>query len=167
MGQLLMLACGEIEATVMASTSHHHLLPHVLSVHLSAVNSCPHSWIAPQSLCSSSHLLHLLGDLGPYPGYVWLRQELSVLIPFRLPQISCFTLSLKCFSSDSDNCPNVGIRPLFQFPHLLRAGPILVNTPLFPPSSFIVLSFTWFYTFFFSGHLPLSALSWCSACSSV
>ena len=37
------------------------------------------------------------------------------LIPFRLPQISCFTLSLKCFSSDSDNFPDVGIRPLLQF----------------------------------------------------
>ena len=35
-----------------------------------------------------------------------------ILIPFRLPQISCFTLSLKCFSSDSDNCPDVGIRSL-------------------------------------------------------
>ena len=45
-----------------------------------------------------------------------------ILIPFRLPQISCFTLSLKCFSSDSDSCPAVGIRPLLRFPHLLRAG---------------------------------------------
>ena len=43
-----------------------------------------------------------------------------ILIPFRLPQISCFTLSLKCSSSDSDNCPNVGIRPLLQFLNLPR-----------------------------------------------
>ena len=55
-----------------------------------------------------------------------------ILIPFRLPQISCFTLSLKCFSSDSDNCPNVGIRPLLQFPSPLRAGPVLA-TLLFSP----------------------------------
>ena len=48
-----------------------------------------------------------------------------ILIPFRVPQITCFTFSLKCFSSDSDNCPNVGIRPLFQFPHQLIAGPVL------------------------------------------
>ena len=34
-----------------------------------------------------------------------------IFIPFRLPQISYFTLSLKYFSSDSDNCPNVGIGP--------------------------------------------------------
>ena len=30
---------------------------------------------------------------------------------------SAVSLSLKCFSSDSDNCPDVGIRPLLQFPH--------------------------------------------------
>ena len=59
-------------------------------------------------------------------------KDCLILIPFRLPQISCFTLSLKCFSSDSDNCPDVGIRPLLQFPHLLRAGPVLL-TLLFSP----------------------------------
>ena len=48
-------------------------------------------------------------------------KDCLILIPFRLPQISCFTLSLKCFSSDSFNCPDVGIGPLLQFPHLLRA----------------------------------------------
>ena len=55
-----------------------------------------------------------------------------IFIPFRLPQISCFTLSLKYFSSDSDNCPAVGIRPLLQFPHPLRAGPILLTLLCFP-----------------------------------
>ena len=49
-----------------------------------------------------------------------------ILIPFRLPQISCFTFSLKCFSSDSDNCPAVGIRPLLQFLHPPKAGPVLL-----------------------------------------
>ena len=39
-----------------------------------------------------------------------------ILFPFRRPQISCFPLSLKCFSSDSDSCPAVGIRPLPQVP---------------------------------------------------
>ena len=45
---------------------------------------------------------------------VWLWQAAIclILIPFRLPQISCFTRILKCFSSDSDNCPDVGIWPL-------------------------------------------------------
>ena len=53
-------------------------------------------------------------------------------IPFRLPQISCFTLSLKCLSCDSDNCPTVRIRPLLQFPHLLRVDPVLLILMFFP-----------------------------------
>ena len=66
-------------------------------------------------------------------------KDCLILIPFRLPQISCFTLSLKCFSSDSGNCPSVGIGPLLQFPHLPRAGPVLL-TLLFSP---LVLSSYW------------------------
>ena len=54
-------------------------------------------------------------------------------------QNSCFTLSLKCFPSDSDNCLNVGTRPLLQFPHLPREGPALL-TLLFLP---LVPSFYW------------------------
>ena len=88
------------------------------------------------------------------------------VFPFRLPQISCFTLRLKCFSSESDNCPDVGIGPQLQFPHLLRAGPVLL-TLLFSPS-FVLPSFVWFYIFSISsGQVLLSALSWCSACTSV
>ena len=71
--------------------SHHNLLPHMPSICLSAVNGSPHLGIDPQSLNSSSQPLHHLG-------YVWLWQGLSDSI-WR-PQISCFTLSLKCFSSD-------------------------------------------------------------------
>ena len=46
-----------------------------------------------------------------------------------------------------------------------RSSP--TNTPVFPPSSFILLSFAWFYIFFSSGQELLSSLSWCSACTSV
>ena len=121
--------------------SPHDLLPHIPSIHLSTVNSSPRPGVAPQSLSSSSQPLHLPRDLRPCPGYVGLRQGLSVLIPLRLSQLSCFTLSLKCFSSDSDNCPDVGIGPLLQFPHLPRAGPALLTLPFFPlvPSSYRVL----------------------------
>ena len=111
--------------------SHHDLLPHIPWICLSAVNSNPHPGIAPQSLNSSSQWLHLLGDLLPCLGYVWLWQGL-ILIPFRLPQISYFTLSLKCFSSDSDNCPDVGLVPMFKFPYPLRAGPVLLTLLFFP-----------------------------------
>ena len=41
------------------------------------------------------------------------------------------------------------------------------HTPVFPPSSFIVLSFVWFYIFFSTGQVLLSALSWCSTYTSV
>ena len=103
---------------------------------------------------------------GPCPGYAWLRQGL-ILIPFRLPQISYFTLSLKCFSSDSDNCPDVGMGPLLQFPHPPRAGPAVLTTPGFPSSSLLPLSYVWFYIFFPTGQVLLSTLSCCSACTSV
>ena len=96
--QLLMLACGEREAMVMAlpprhdsavspcfhgclapstGISHHNLLPDTPSVCLSAVarSSCP--GFPPQSLCSSSQPLHLLGALHPCLGYIWLQQVLS------------------------------------------------------------------------------------------
>ena len=90
-----------------------------------------------------------------------------ILIPFRLPQVSCFTLSLKCFSSDSDDSPDVGIGPLLQLPNPPRASPVLLTLLLFPPSSFVLLSFAWFYIFFSIGQLLLSTLSWCSTCTSV
>ena len=70
--------------------------------------------------------------------YGW-GKDCLILIPFRLPQTSCFTLSLKCFSSDSDNCTDVeiGSLPLPQFPHLPRVHPVLLtllSSPLVPSS---------------------------------
>ena len=112
--------------------SHLSLLPHVSSFCLSAVNSSPCLGTAPKFLNSSSLSLHLPGDPHPCLEYVWLQQGPSDVQLFRVPQISCFTLSLKCFSSDSDSCPNLGIRPLLQFPHPLRAGPFLLKLLFFP-----------------------------------
>ena len=68
-------------------------------------------------------------------------KDCLILIPFRLPQISCFTLGLKCFSFDSDNCPDVGIRLLLQFPHPPKVGPVLLTLLFSPliPSSYWVL----------------------------
>ena len=85
------------------------------------------------------------------------------LIPFRLPQISCFTLSLKRFSSDSDSCPSMGIGPLLQFPHPPETGPVPLTLLFFPlvPSSYWVLRVS-IYRF------PLVRYScWISACTSV
>jgi hypothetical protein len=80
--------------------SHHSLLPHIPSIHLSAVNSSPRPGIAPHSLNSSSQLLCLPGTCVPVRGMYGCSKDCLILIPFRLPLISCFTLSLKCFSSD-------------------------------------------------------------------
>ena len=94
-------------------------------------------------------------------------KDCLILIPFRLPPISCFTLSLKYFSSDSDNCPDIGIRPLLRFVHSPRAGPVLLTLLFFPPSSFVQPSSASFYVFFSAGQVLLPALSWCSSCTSV
>ena len=106
--------------------SHHDLLPHIPSIRLSGVNSSPRPGIVPQSLNSSSQPLCLPGDQHSCLGAYGCSKDCLILIPFRLPQISCFTLSLKRFSSDSDSCPSVGIGPLLQFPHQPRAGPVLI-----------------------------------------
>ena len=139
--------------------SHYSLLPHIPSIRLSTVNSSPCPGIAPQSLNSSTQPLYHLGMYG-------CGKDCLILIPFRLPQISCFSLSLKCFSSDTDSCPDVGMGPLLQFPHPPRAGPVLL-TLLFSPNSSVLPSFVWSYIFFSAGQVLLPALSWCSACTSV
>ena len=46
-----------------------------------------------------------------------------------------------------------------------RSSP--TNTPVFPPTSFILPSFAWFYIFFPSDQVLLSAFSWYSACTCV
>ena len=70
-----------------------------------------------------------------------LPSQIIPLSPFRLSQMSCFTFSLQCFSSDLHYCLDVGIELLLQFPHLPRAGPVLLTPLLFPlfPSSYWVL----------------------------
>ena len=77
----------------------------------------------------------------PLPGVCTAVARTVIFIPFRLPQISCFTLSLKSFSSDSDNCPAVGMGPLLQFPHTPSAGPVILTLLFLPlvPSSCQVL----------------------------
>ena len=135
---------------------HHDLLPHLPTICLSEVNSIPYPEIAPHSTNSSSQLLHLPGALIPVWGMYGCSKDCLILFPFRLPQISCSTLSLKCFSSDSDNCPSVGIRPLLQFPHPPRAGPVILT--LLVPSSY----FAWFYILFHWSSTPVcSQLVFC------
>ena len=85
-------------------------------------------------------LLCLPGACVPVWGMYVCGKDCLILIPFRLPQISCFTLRLKCFSSDSDNCRDVGTDPC-QFPQQPSAGPVLLTLRFFSlvPSSYQVL----------------------------
>ena len=132
---------ASLAAGISSTGISHDLLPPIPSIHLSEVNSSPCPGISPQCLDSSSQLLHRPGALYPCPEYVWLQQGLLILIPFGRPQVSCFTFSLKRFSSDSDSCPSVGIGPLPQLPHPPRAGPVLLTLLFLPlvPSSYRVL----------------------------
>ena len=120
--------------------SHHNLLPHIPSICLSAVNSNPHPGC---SIIPKLQFPAAVPSRGPasLSALMYGRgKDCLSLIPFRLSQITCLTLSLKCFSSDLDNCPDVEIGPLLQFPLLLRAGPVLLTLLFFPlvPSSYRV-----------------------------
>ena len=153
--QLLVSACGERDATVMVPSPTHDWAycfpsvagfppqsPHFPSGCLPKVNRNPRPRIALQSLHPSSQPLCLLGDLS---GVCMAAARIVgvILIPFKLSQIS-FTLSIRCFSSHPKSCPDVGIKPLLQFPHPLRAGPVLLTLltllffPLLPSSYWIL-----------------------------
>ena len=95
----------------------------------------------------------------PVWGMYGSGKDCLILIPFTLPQISCFTLSLKCFSSDSDIAPMVGIRPLLQFLHQVRASPVLLTLLFFPlvPLSYQVLHGSIYYFPLVRYSCPLSA----------
>ena len=110
-----------------------------------------HNPYAPAPSCCA-----FWGTSIPVQGTQGCGKNCLILIPFRLPQISCFTLTLKCFSSYPYNCPDVGIGTLLQFSNTLRADPVLLKL-VFSPSSFILLSFVWFYISFSDGQVLLSA----------
>ena len=115
----------------------------------------------PQTSASSRCTFQ--GTCVPVQDMYGCSKDCLILIPFRLPHFSCFPLSLKCFSCDSDNCSDVKIGSLLQFPTPSptpppRAGPVLL-TPCFTPLSFILLSFAWVYIYFSTGQVLLSALS--------
>ena len=128
------------------------------STRLSAVNSSPHLH-TPQTLPPSPCTFQ--GTLVSVPSMYDCGKDCLILIPFRLPQISCFTLSLKCFSSDSDCCLDVGIGPLPQSPHPLRVGPVLLTLLFFPlvlPTEFCMVLYI---LFLWSGPPICSQLVFC------
>ena len=143
--------------------SHHDLLPHIPLISLSAINSSAHHGIAPQSLNSSSQPLLLPGDPCSCP-VCWLWNWLPDSDSIWAATDQLFNLSLKCFSSDSDNC---GDRTPASAPPLAKGRSSPTNTPVFLPISFVLPSFAWFYILLSTGQALLSTLSWYSACTSV
>ena len=139
--------------------SPHNLLRHIPSIHLSIVNSSP----CPD--CSTIPKLQLPATA---TSRVCMAVARSVWFSFHLGcYISAVSLSALNVSPLTQTiAPDVGVGPLLQFPHPPRAGPVLLTLPFPPllPSSYRVL---WLYIFFSAGQVLLSALSWCSACTSM
>ena len=91
-------------------------------------------------------------------------KDCLILILSRLPQISCFPLSISPLTQII--APLWGWDPCFSsLPP--RAGPVLLTLLFPPPSSLILASFVWVFIFFSAGQVLLSTLSWCSALTSV
>ena len=162
--QLPMLACGKRDAMVMApppmpdsavlscfygclSFLHRHFPPQSCPSHALGQSLHNQQQLLPWDCCTIPKLQ--LPATAPSRGPVFLsmvclvvaRTVCVILIPLGLLQLTCFTLSLKCFSSVPNNCPDEGIRPLLQFPYLPRAGSVLLTLLFFPllPSSYQVL----------------------------
>ena len=160
--------CLASMAAWLSSTdiSHHNLFPHTTLICLSAVNSSPYPGIAPQSLNSSSQSLHLPGDWCPFWGMYGCSKDCMILIPFRLPQIAVSLEALNVSPLTQTIAPMCGARTASVPPPTKgRSSP--TNNCVFCPSSFILLSFAWFYILFSTGQLLLSTVSWCSAYTSV
>ena len=119
--------------------------------------------------CSTISMLQFLATV-PSRGPVYLSRVCIVAarivyvipIPFRLSQISCFTLASNV-SPLTLTISQYGDWALFQFPHLPRAGPGLLTLPFSP---FMLVSFVRF-SIFFSSQLLLSILGSCSESTSL
>ena len=146
--------------------SHHGLLPHIPSIHLSAVNSSPCPGIAPQSPNSSSQQLCLPED--QLLSGVHMAAARTVWFSFHLGcHSSAVSLSALNVSPLTQTIALCGDRIPASVPSPAEGRSSPTNTPVFPPGSFILQSFVWFYIFFSTGQVLLSALSWFSACTSV
>ena len=125
--------------------SHHNLLPH---------NSSIHPWQSTAALTLGS--LHNPQTLRPCPGMYGCGKDCLILIPFRLPQISCFTLSLKCFSSDSE-LARCGAQTPASVPPPAQGRSSPTHTPV-SPQFLVLLSFACVYSFpLVRDSCPLSA----------
>ena len=183
-----MLACGEREAMVMAPPPMHDS---AVSPCFHGCLAFLHRHFPPQSPPSHPLDPSLCSQQQPLP---WDCSTIPKLqLPATAPSRESTSLSGVCMAAartvwfsfhlgchrPAVSLSALNVSPLTQTITLMwgsdpclsslptkgRSSP--TNTSVFPPSSFILLSFAWFYIFFSTGQVLLSALSWCSACTSV
>ena len=138
--------------------SHCALFPHVPLGHPPSVNNRLHPGLVLQCLWSSSLPLHIPGDLYPCPGFIGLWQGLSVWFSFHRDchrSAAALCNSLKCFSTVTNTCPNLGVLPSASVPQSPRACSVLLTLLFFSnflcPTEFcmdLCIPFQW------SGILP-------------
>ena len=114
---------------------------------------------APSPLC-------LPGTLVPVQGMYGCSKDPLILIPFRLHRSAVSLSALNVSPLTQTIAPVWGSDPA-SVPRPTKGRSSPTNTPVFPPSFFVLLSFVWFCIFFSSGQVLLSTLSWCSAYTSV
>ena len=124
--------------------------PQALSTTISCLTS-PRSVLPQSTAALTLKLLHnpgapassccaLQGTCFPVRGMYGCGKDCLILIPFRLPQITCFTLSLKCFFSVSRQLPQCGDQTPASVSPPAEGSFCPTNTPVFPPSSFVLPS---------------------------
>ena len=110
--------CLTSMAAWLSSTgiSHHNLLHHLPSICFSHSTATHTLGLLHNPEIPAPSYCAFQGTCIPVRGMYGCGKDYLILLPFRLPQIICFTLSFKCFSSESDKCPDVEIGSLLQFP---------------------------------------------------
>ena len=146
--------------------SHHSLLPHTpLDLSL-----CGHQQSSPLD-CSTIPKLQF-PVTAPSRGPVCLSRAYMAVA-----RTAWFSFYLGCHRS-AVSLSALNVSPLTQFPQYGDGTPAWVplsvkgrssptNTPIYHPTSFVLLSFLWVYIFFSAGQVLVSTLSWCSAGTSV
>ena len=185
--QLPLLACGEGEAMVVTPPPTRD----------SAVSPCfhlclafPHRHFPPQSPPSHPLDPSLHSQQQPSPWDCSTNPKLQV--PSTVPSWGPVSQSGVCMAaartvwfsfhlgyhrsavslsalnaSPLTEMPRCGDRTSASVPLPAKGRSNPTDTPVFPPSSFILLSIVWFYILFSASQVRMSALSWCCACTSV
>ena len=92
----------------------------------------PSPWDCSTYLNSSSQLRHLLKDQHPCRGTYGCGKDCLISVHSGCHKSTISLSALNVSPLIQTVGLDVGIRPLFQFPHPLRVGPVLVTLLFFP-----------------------------------